>query len=478
MTGYRHLFVVLLVSAMSWPGSANADEETFTTADIILPSIEGILAEDCGGYCIVGACAHINYRLTWRGIRWYTIVSPKIRHAMPVLLVSSYTNPGEEPYAEWRASFGRVIAGVSGALGVAGGREDPRELDDHQSVSYKEVDVIGHPLASLPAMINSDDTSGADGSNLTRPGSFAAPNTGGRHAAPAGSGTGIDDINVDTLASSILGGSFGQGMSSIMARYDDALRALSAIDIVSDLQDAAQYFRAINDAMQAISTASEVSARSSIWVNLINPRFRVPRLLCPNKIKPLQPYYLSFADAFWWRAGYPVTDGPISGSDRSEIILNPVSTDTLPADANPLTDEVWGHLYPRGGTINQPHDAKAASVIAWRGMDVLRHSVPTPRVGVALPDGVSERQWSVDRDHPRWQMIFPEVKACQPTPHYPDPPDPGIDFMQPHVIDGFDQSSGGYAWNYYRRYTCCSNTRGRLTVTLNFPVPLCIPPGL
>ena len=465
----RHLGITALLAISSLVGTANAthlDKETFNTVDLIVPSIQGILTEDCGGYCVVGACAHLRWRLTWRGIRWYTIVSPKIRHGMPVLLVSSYNHPGEEPYAEWRASFSSVISGASDALGVAGGQEDPRALDVHQSVSFKEVDIIGHPLASLPDMV--DRGGGGSGSgNFQRPAPFRSPNTNGNTTASIDGGNA--DVNVETMADSLLNGTLGAGMRVILGRYQDALAALQLVDVIQDVEQAAQYFRAIADAMAAISAASEASVRSSIYGNLINPRFRVPRLLCPSNIRSLQPYYLSFADAFWWRAGYPVTDGPISGSDYSGAILNPFSGDTLPVDANPLNplDEVWGHLYPREGALNQSHDAKTASVVAWRGMDVLLNSVPAPRIGIALPGRVSESGWSVDVDHPRWQMIHPEVKSCQPTPYYSSS-DPTVDFI--HINGEF----GNYAWNYYRTYTCCSNRRGRLVMTIDFPMPLCI----
>lgn len=464
----RHLGIAVMLAISALAGTANAahlDKDTFTTADLIIPSVQGILTEDCGGYCVVGACAHLRWRLTWRGIRWYTIVSPKIRHGMPVLLVSSYDHPGEEPYAEWRASFGSVISSAGDALGVAGGQEDPREMDVHQSVDFKEVNVIGHPLASLPDMVDRGGSSGMPPLRESSP--FVPPNTDGRHTVTI---DGEDaDVNVEAMASSMLDGALGSGMGTIMARYRDAMTVLRSIEIIDDVREAAEYFRNIAAFMEAVSLATETSVRSSIYGMLINPRFQVPRLLCPSNIRSLQPYYLSFTDAFWWRAGYPVTDGPISGSDHSASILTPFSGDTLPVDANPLNplDEVWGHLYPREGTLNQSHDAKTASVIAWRGMDVLLNSVPAPRIGIALPEGMRESGWSVDLDHPRWQMIHPEVKSCQPTPYYASS-DPTVDFM--HINGKY----GNYAWNYYRTYTCCSNKRGRLVMTIDLPIPLCI----
>ena len=158
-------------------------------------------------------------------------------------------------------------------------------------------------------------------------------------------------------------------------------------------------------------TALEATTRSTVYANLINPKFRATRLFCPSEIKPFQPYYLSYADSFFWRTGFPITDGPISGSNHSLTILNPLSDDTLGAGL-----ETWGHLYPRDGTVNSNHDAKAASVIAWRALDVLLNDVRDGegghRVGVALPNGYANEEG-------RWQMIYPEIKAVYEHPLLP-----------------------------------------------------------
>lgn len=457
-----------LPTGMSETRSGDA---TFNTADLVVTSVQGMLDEGCGGYCVVGACAHLNVGFSLRrGVYFYTIVSPKIRHPMPELLVSSYTHPGDEPYDAWRASFGAAISIATDSLGMAGGRPDPKALDQHQSGSFKEVDIIGHPLAALPRMINTDgELSSIPSSTFLRPTSFSPPDlSGGEDETVAFSDESSEGINVSEMVSTAVNGALGAGMSVIMDRYQDALMALRAVSVINDIEEAAEYFKSIAELMETINIAVEVTTRSTIYANLISPQFRMPRMLCPNSITPLQPYYMSFADAFWWRSGFPITDGPFSGSNHSGTILNPVSGDTLPVDAdayNPLA-EVWGHKYPREGMVNQGHDAKTASVLAWRGMDVLQSSIPGRRIGipVSAPPGGDEASVG----DPRWQMIYPERKSCQPTPYYPS--GALTDFMEPNI-------HGGYAWNYYQTYTCCSNTRGQFLFSVDFPEPLCITLG-
>ncbi len=205
--------------------------------------------------------------------------------------------------------------------------------------------------------------------------------------------------------------------------------------------------------------------RGSVYGNFAKPRFRAPKLFCPTDVKAFQPYYLSFADSFWWRSGYPLTDGPISGTDHSKTIINPLSTDTLQKTKSVkevLKKEIWGNLYPRDGSINQSHDAKTASVLAWRGMDVLHTAVKSGhRVGVKLPKGDTSRK------NDRWQLIYPEVKNCRADPYYPQGKDLAIDSLLP-------SNKGAYAWNYYRTYDCCSNSSGKKIAEKKLP-KICLP---
>ncbi|MCU7861030.1 MAG: hypothetical protein KZQ86_14635, partial [Candidatus Thiodiazotropha sp. (ex Lucinoma kastoroae)] len=92
---------------------ALAEDPGFSTDELIESGIDGMFDESCGGYCIVGACAHLNIRISWRGISYYTIISPKIRHAVPDLVVSSYNHIGNEPWVEWRDFVGRVMNNVN-----------------------------------------------------------------------------------------------------------------------------------------------------------------------------------------------------------------------------------------------------------------------------------------------------------------------------------------------------------------------------
>ncbi len=449
---------------------------SFSAGDLIKSSFAGMLDESCGGYCVIGACAHLNTGFSIkRGVYFYTIISPKIRHGLPDLLVSSYNHVGSEPFSEWRNTFGLAVSSVNvtvgsvvgSPLGLDGGRADPINQDTHQSTSYKEVDIIGHPMTILPDLVNTDGSMGNSKNYTLKAPAVTNINSTFQNAGELETeeeGGMFDGINIQEM----LDGTWQSILDTIAAEIRAALSVLKVLEVIDEIYELVQYVKAIAELMEAISMMTEVAVRSTFYANFINPRFQVPRLFCPSSVAPLQPYYLTFADSFWWRSGYPITDGPFSGSDHSGDILNPVSNDTLPTTANPynLLDEVWGNLYPREGAINSSHDAKTAAVTAWRAMDVLLNDVKNSnRTGIPLPGKLSSVKIVED---PKWQLIYPEVRSCQSTPYYPsDLESVTKDFMEP---SGF----GGYAWNYYRTYTCCSNTEGTEVGSFDFPIPLCL----
>ena len=445
----------------------DSSSETFKLEDLIGTSINGMLDDSCGGYCITGVCAHWKWGFSLtKGAYMYTIISPRIQHALPELLISAYDEVGEEPLKEWRDSFGNIMATANsggGSLlglvgGLQGGRADPLKQGQHQTISFKEVDIVGHPLAMLPDLINEGTAPTLSGYQVPEYGNTAKidpvplDRDTQKSVDDSGFGFNVDKIKIPSMADIV---------NTIKQKLIAAIQSFEIIQQVEALLGAVQTIKNIKENVNTILDTFEVASMTAIassgWGNLARPRFRAPRLFCPSDIKPFQPYYLSFADAFWWRSGYPLTDGPISGTDHSKTIINPLSLDTLQVVSDTsevMTKEIWGNMYPRDGSLNQSHDAKTASVLAWRGLDVLKTAVKSGyRVGVELPSSIEGGQW---------QMIFPQVKSCRADPYYPQGSDIKVDSLLP---SGY----GGYAWNYYRTYECCSNDSGNKIGELPLP---------
>jgi integrating conjugative element protein (TIGR03756 family) len=112
------------------------------------------LSPGCLDYGIAGTCFFLVCDL----FECHIETTSRISHYLPDAVVSSYQRTGENPWAEM-AGFGAAGAGVvSGLLGadaevlVDGGHQrEGTRVEAHENVRFKEVDVIGNPIASAEA---------------------------------------------------------------------------------------------------------------------------------------------------------------------------------------------------------------------------------------------------------------------------------------------------------------------------------------
>jgi len=454
------LIVTLLCNAILAPAALAADDPGFTTDELLRSGIDGMFDPACGGYCVVGACAHLVVKVTLEGVKYYTIVSPKIRHAVPDLVISSYNHIGSEPWLEWRDLIGGAldevntgpVAAVLGLSdGLRGGQQRYSGHGSQQSVIFKEVDIIGHPAAIIPQVAKLDGSIDTDVRlDYELPSITKLPSLSEAQAEDAA--TPDDGWDLESM--------LDVGFNSVMEILLKQLESLLEVfDIVKTIERIIELFDLFTDLLNFYENAMELLetiVRGSIYGNLINPRFRADRLFCPSAVRPFQPYYLSYLDTLYWRTGFPLTDGPISGANHAATILNPLSGDRLGS-----AGETWGHLYPRDGAVNQHVDPKAATVLAYRGLDVLLKDISSgtgTRVGVSMPPGYPAGGGA-------WQMIFPVKRECRADPFYPDD-NIATDFME-------ENSHGAYAWNYYHIYTCCMNERGQKIMEVDLPEPIC-----
>lgn len=506
------------------------NEATFKLVDLIGTSMNGMLDKDCGGYCLVGFCLHFAWGFSiWEGPYIYTIVSPKIRHALPELLISAHDGVGRESMQEWRDSFGKVMKKlneekITSILGTPNGQQGGESYKRQYNAStFKEIDIIGHPMTMLPGLVNgSEDEDDFESQEYDTPnfgslnnlnlnsgsssGSSGSNNSSSNNSNSNGGGiynsiqdkvlkeTGLDNVSADSFNFNNLLNSTGK----LNDNFQKAMQTIKLINQIDSLKVTAETIEEMKEMMNQTLDETEEELESDVWwINLIRPDFRMPRFYCDTEMTAFQPYYMSFLDSFWWRTGYPITDGPISGSNKSSTILDPFSFDTLPkvsSTTDLLTEETWGHLYPRDGSIAQTHEGKASSVLAWRALDVLKTSVKSGyRVGIDYPEslelkrGISNTDGSsnsdsdsnntpIDESLSRWQMVFPKVMSCKREPFYQDNSTQEVNGIDTNIPkDSVKISSGGtYAWNYYRTYQCCSNKKGWKVAAVN-TIPICIP---
>lgn len=171
-------------------------------------------------------------------------------------------------------------------------------------------------------------------------------------------------------------------------------------------------------------------------------------VICPNRIRAFQPYFSSFVDARVWRA-------------------MPSVESLYPAAWVPGLREVgdwplnsWGNVYPRDGNVTQQHPVKAAAVLSQRIGDIVTRAAQ-PHLYTQLPTGGlqlidNDLVWlppplvERDRSTGMWQMLAPRAEsACRVF---------GDDDSTAPTSYGDGQTSGtgGYAFNLWRPYSCCS----------------------
>ena len=158
---------------------------------------------------------------------------------------------------------------------------------------------------------------------------------------------------------------------------------------------------------------------------------------CQSQTNAFQPYFLSSLDFFAWRFGMPEMFYPeaITPGMR-EVSQN---------------GDLWGNIYPRGGSITQTHDYKASSVIAQRIGDIVSR---TGQLHVYIPAAKrgGEGKWypkevkEGDKKTHRWQMLSPKTeRSCSVFPNGSS------------VAAHGDKVSNteNYSWALWRPYACC-----------------------
>lgn len=107
---------------------------------------------DCMDYCITGTCSWL--KCSWKGCK--VRVSMRVRHRVPDLIVSAYSEVGENPWDEFRAIYGgvqksvaqEVVSWIGSSADVGGGEavttSEQETKSEVASTVFREVDVVGN----------------------------------------------------------------------------------------------------------------------------------------------------------------------------------------------------------------------------------------------------------------------------------------------------------------------------------------------
>lgn len=143
-----HKTILPLLIAIFLTKTPMATAEEFTSAEVAGQTIN----MDCVNYCVVGVC----YYLLCTPFGCDIDTTARISHYLPDLFVTVMDEPMENPWKDYREVMGNaeeavekgVIDEMSG-MELSGGDFTPPEAQPDSSIKYKDVSVVGHPLALI-----------------------------------------------------------------------------------------------------------------------------------------------------------------------------------------------------------------------------------------------------------------------------------------------------------------------------------------
>lgn len=425
---WRRLLLILAflagtsASGVTFPqGSTPLDPGAqYHTLELIERTLHAL--PQCLKYCLLG----IEIRIRYTGYSVEVYVVPRVEHHLAALHVMTSDRFPKEAYIEWAALVGRIQEAllntlaqvVPPALGLppieesSGGRTRQGQYGRQHSTNFKEAELMGHPVAVLPALVDKNGDRTADTS------------TGGETGGQGSSGYGGGASRATEVGGFIAAWSqwasrcfsdpnaCGSGPLFPVGIIRSYFQIQNDLNMIYERANTVLHFQELAQQLREISTKIADNAGVSGGLN-------IDRLLCPNNVRSFYPYYLSGPDALFWRSGWPITDVM-----HLTTLLNPFSTDRIGTG-----DELWGHVYPRHGFINHDHPAKVAAVAAYRSAHLVAdpNEVLRPKLTSAYAIG-------------DWQAVSPEPTAyCKAhIAELPTPIDP----------------EGGYAHNIWPRFEC------------------------
>jgi len=432
---YLALFSTLMFSYIQADAATKLASSNISTTDIVSDTLN---ANKCLDYCFVGVCVWLICSLFECHLE-YTV---KISHYWPESTVSAFVNPGENPWDTIRSITKKMNADLAnkisnklmGGLFAGGGNRatDSHNLD-HRNMIFKEVDAFGNPLACALNYLagNSCEDSNSSSSSMG--------------SSTNGISTGTDSNGNTTFAFNVPGSSSNSSSSSQQSTMNSDSQLTS--DLNSFYNDLFKQMNSSSSTNMSSGTGGLAAAASS------------DSYFCPSAAVSFMPYFMSVWDYVPWRFG--ITDMFTTGAWV------------------PGVDEIgdglfwtWGAIYPREGFVTQASDPKGAAVTAFRAAHVYTRAKQEhiyQQLGV-----VSGIPWvwppgPVKPNDPEshWQMLSPvSSKSCFIM---------GQDDRATAGGWGAGKTSpdGGYVFNEWRKYKCCTDPHGIFVGSVEWGKPIC-----
>lgn len=446
------------------------------TLDLIETGVKGI--PGCTNYCITGVCTHIQISLFSIKI----IISPRIAHNTPEFVVSAFRAQGQQPWIEWRRVFGKAQANMAdglfglvsgtGELGGYGTYTEEYAANDKQA-PFKEVDINGHPLAMLPAILSRGEISFSPPIKLEQAFSIESQQTSDNDADSQGDQPNSEEEEygeAEESASSIV------DTSGFPAMFLDP----EILDVFSYADTISQIGATVDQVSQVMDYFSQMSDIAGFGAGV---EFSTEEMMCPNNVLPFTPYYLSAVDTLSWRVPWADVIRHAGDIGVGMIPFMPNRPVIGTASAAPgLGSGTWGGLYPRMGFVRNEHDGKVGAVASQRALDLMLARRGLDHFGhpiVFSPGFPSAPDWHIVPYEFRssgvqggvWQAVYPKPSYQCSASIYKDKTlaDVAVDNSAPRSLS----QNQNYIWAFWRRYECCMNRRGSFVAAAPLG-PICL----
>lgn len=476
------IMLVALAMAML-PTAANAD----FNADRLVTSTMSL---NCLDYCVTGVGLFL--KVSWSGVS--TRFTPQVSYRQPDALVMVHRKPGDSAWAQWRNSFGKVLAKVEKPLvatmidvDAGGGKAvSPHIGYTANTFFFKNVDVVGHPMSFMFNLLSSgknkgfqyapprahfgSNPQGGSKTNLGKKTAESVPSPQAvnseiaKHPATRRASLKQQAQNAyrkirnapKAVVQTFKGGeqklaAGKQQLEDSQQKIDNAkslLKDFGNVDFVNDarfqkVMDAKKIMQDVGKSFGGGEMAKFTKIASTVAGSVSGGTGG--NVFCPSQVAPLNPYFISGLDFINWRFGFferfqlrawnPL--GPVIGSSSNK----------------------WGELYPRHGSIYALDEAKASAVLAERAMHITTRK-NQKHVYALLPGG------AFVHNHSGWQMISPKTtNSCRAfaTSH-------SFPFTRAEL-----NHQGRYAYSYWRRYECyLQPKKANETLLAKIDIKLCI----
>ncbi|HPE74368.1 MAG TPA: hypothetical protein PK018_19700, partial [Candidatus Competibacter sp.] len=159
----------------------------YNTGELIGDTLRALPA--CIKYCLLG----IEIRIRYTGYSVEVYFVPRVEHHLAALHVMESDRFPKEAYSEWAALVGRIqeilldrmaeivppALGLPGVSESSGGRTRQGQYGRQQSTNFKEAEIMGHPVAVLPALVDKNGDRTEDTSTRGQTGALNSYGYGG-----------------------------------------------------------------------------------------------------------------------------------------------------------------------------------------------------------------------------------------------------------------------------------------------------------